>query len=92
MAKRRYGTIVNHLTDDPDTAVELAGKLGDDVLFHLAAAIADEQRRRAVDAGDEDAGRMRAGRHTVEHVVSWEIRRGRLVEVSQRSVKPAGMA
>jgi hypothetical protein len=55
MAQRRYGTIVKHLTDDPDTAGELAAKLSDDVLFHLSAALADEQRRRAVADGNEEA-------------------------------------
>lgn len=55
MAARRYGTIVSHLTNDPDTAVELASKLSDDVLAHLAAAIRDETRQRAVRAGDQQA-------------------------------------
>ena len=179
---RRYGTIVKHLSSDPETAVELARKLDDGVLVHLGAAIADEMRRRAVESGDEDAviadafetgfgrdgtavlpwitghyvvcpgslvaknrsshrcrfasvndtwvwdselliteikrsnpgtvdgfravallpivegteidivsGRQRSGQHNVEHVVSYEIRKGRLVEVSQRTVKSAGM-
>jgi len=52
---KRYGTIVRHLTDDPATAVELAQKLDDDVLVHLAAALADETRRRAVEQGDQQA-------------------------------------
>ncbi|MEM7091426.1 MAG: hypothetical protein AAF567_00380 [Actinomycetota bacterium] len=55
MASRRYGTIVGHLTNDPDTAVELVARLDDDVLVHLAAAIADETRRRAVASGDQQA-------------------------------------
>jgi hypothetical protein len=55
MASRRYGTIVRHLRDDPATAVELAAKLPDDVLHHLAEALRDESRRRAVAGGDHDA-------------------------------------
>lgn len=55
MATRRYGTIVGHLTNDPETAVELAAKLSDDVLMHLAAALRDETRRRAIETGDQDA-------------------------------------
>jgi hypothetical protein len=180
--KRRYGTIVRHLSDDPETAAELVAKLPDGVLIHLGAAIADEMGRRAVASGDEDAviddafetgfgrdgmgvmpwvsghyvvcpgsliaksrsshrcrfvsvddtwvwesdllinevkrsipgtadgfravallpiiegtqvdvvaGRQRQGQHTVEHVVSFVVRKGKLVEVSQRTVKPTGM-
>ena len=55
MATRRYGTIVKHLTDDPETAVELAAKLSDEVLHHLAQALADEARRRAIASGDHAA-------------------------------------
>ncbi|MFB0901576.1 MAG: hypothetical protein QMB08_01115 [Acidimicrobiales bacterium] len=55
MATRRYGTIVQHLTDDPATAVELAQRLNHDVLAHLAAALGDETRRRAVEHGDQQA-------------------------------------
>lgn len=55
MGSRRYGTIVRHLTDDPVTAVELARKLDDDVLTHLAAALGDETRRRAIQQGDQQA-------------------------------------
>lgn len=55
MATRRYGTIVKHLTGDPDTARELCAKLSDDVLIELGAAVHDEQRRRAQAAGDHDA-------------------------------------
>jgi len=55
MAARRYGTIVGHLKSDPETAVELAAKLPDDTLHHLATALADEARNRAVKQGDEDA-------------------------------------
>lgn len=182
MATRRYGTIVKHLTEDPETAVELVGRLSDDVLVHVGAAVADEVRRRAVESGDEDAviadafesgfgrdglgvlpwvsgafivcpgaliskgrashrcrfasvddtwvwdsgllltemkrsspgstggfraiallpivertgidvvtGRMRGGQHSVDHVVSFEVRRGALVEVSQRDIRAAGM-
>ena len=35
---------------------------------------------------DVVSGRSRNGQHSVEHVVSYEVRRGELVEVSQRSV------
>lgn len=55
MASRRYGTIVRHLTEDPETAVELAAKLDDQVLVHLAAALADETRRRAIQSGDQQS-------------------------------------
>lgn len=55
VATRRYGTIVSHLTNDPTTAVELVAKLDGDVLSHLAAAISDETRRRAVQAGDQQS-------------------------------------
>lgn len=55
VATRRYGTIVRHLTQDPATAVELAERLDDDVLVHLAAALGDETRRRAVEQGDQQA-------------------------------------
>lgn len=41
---------------------------------------------------DVVSGRQRQGQHSVEHVVSWEVRRGALVEVSQRTVKTTGMA
>lgn len=182
MATRRYGTIVKHLTDDPLTAVELVGKLNDEILLHLGEAIADEVQRRAVEDGDQDAviaeafehgfgkdgmasrpwingpyvvcpgaiisknkanhrcrfvsvndtwiwdsmeliheekrsspgkadgfravallpkiermeldvvtGRARSGQHSVDHVISYEIRKGELVEVSQRNVAPKGM-
>jgi hypothetical protein len=55
MATRRYGTIVRHLKEDPDTAVELAAKLPDDQLIELAAALRDEMQRRARESGDADA-------------------------------------
>jgi hypothetical protein len=46
-----------------------------------------------VDGAELDvvSGRARGGRHSVEHVVSYEVRRGELVEVSRRSVTPANM-
>ena len=40
---------------------------------------------------DVVTGRLRSGRHLVEHVVSYEVRRGALVEVGQRAVKATGM-
>ena len=55
MATRRYGTIVRHLTDDPETAVELAQRLDDDVGGHRAAALGAATRRRAVEQGDQQA-------------------------------------
>lgn len=55
MVRPRFGTIVRHLTDDPEVAPELVGRLDDDVLSHLGAAVRDEIRRRAVEAGDRDA-------------------------------------
>ena len=54
-ARRRYGTIVRHLTEDPETARELCEKLPDDALFELGAAIRDEVSRRARQGGDQDA-------------------------------------
>jgi hypothetical protein len=40
---------------------------------------------------DVVTGRARTGGHSVEHVVSYEIRGGQLVEVSQRTVTPGRM-
>lgn len=40
---------------------------------------------------DVVSGRARAGGHAVEHVVSFEVRAGELVEVSQRDVTPRNM-
>ena len=40
---------------------------------------------------DVVSGRARGGQHSVELVVSMEVRRGELVEVAQRSVTAAGM-
>lgn len=181
LATRRYGTIVKHLRDDPDTARELAAKLSDDLLIHLNAAIHEEIRERALASGDRDAviaaafesgfgrdglavqpwiegpfvvcpgglvaknrgnhrcqfvsvddtwiwesaeliheekrstpgaedgfravavlpvvegmgldvvrAKMRQGQHAVERVVSYEVRRGELVEVAQRNVSAHG--
>ena len=55
MATRRYGTIVRHLREDPDTAGELAAKLPDEQLIELAAALRDEMQKRARESGDSDA-------------------------------------
>ena len=55
MATRRYGTIVRHLKEDPDTAAELAAKLPDDQLIELAAALRDEMQQHARASGDADA-------------------------------------
>jgi hypothetical protein len=40
---------------------------------------------------DVVSGRARTGSHAVEHVVSFEVRAGELVEVSQRDVSPRNM-
>jgi hypothetical protein len=40
---------------------------------------------------DVVSGRARGGRHSVEHVVSYEVRGGQLTEVSQRTVVAANM-
>lgn len=40
---------------------------------------------------DVVTGKARGGQHSVDHVVSYEIRGGELVEVSQRTVTPANM-
>lgn len=55
MAIRRYGTIVRHLREDPDTARELVAKLPDEALVELGAAIRDEVMGRARAAGDQAA-------------------------------------
>ena len=55
MATRRYGTIIRHLREDPDTAAELAARLPDESLVELGAAIRDEVGRRARQNGDADA-------------------------------------
>ncbi len=182
MATRRYGTIIRHLTEDPDTAPELCAKLSEDTLFHLAAAVTAELQERALSSGDRDAviaegfekgfgrdglgllpwvqglfivcpggmiaknrgnhkcrfvsvndcwvwdsaeliceekrstpgvldgfravallpvldgmeldvvkGKMRSGQHSVDSVVSFVVKRGELIEVSQRVVSSAGM-
>ena len=46
-----------------------------------------------VDGSEIDvvSGRARSGSHAVEHVVSYEVRVGELVEVSQRDVTPKNM-
>ena len=59
MATRRYGTIVRHLKEDPDTAAELAAKLPDDQLIELAAALRDEMQQRARASGDAEIPRRR---------------------------------
>ena len=55
--------------------------------------IADEFVNESFDGTGIDvvAGRARGGQHSVDHVVSFEVRRGRLVEVSQRTVAAANM-
>jgi hypothetical protein len=40
---------------------------------------------------DVVTGRARGGQHSVDHVVSYEVRAGELIEVSQRTVTPANM-
>ena len=40
---------------------------------------------------DVVSGKARSGQHSVDHVVSYEVRGGELVEVSQRTVTPANM-
>lgn len=40
---------------------------------------------------DVVTGKARSGQHSVDHVVSYEVRAGELVEVSQRTVTPANM-
>lgn len=55
MATRRFGTIVRHLREDPDAAAQLAGKLPDEQLIELAAALRDEMQKRARESGNDDA-------------------------------------
>lgn len=40
---------------------------------------------------DVVSGKARQGQHSVDRVVSYEVRSGELLEVSQRTVAPAGM-
>jgi hypothetical protein len=40
---------------------------------------------------DVVTGKARGGQHSVDHVISYEVRAGELVEVSQRTVTPANM-
>lgn len=40
---------------------------------------------------DVVTGRARSGQHAVDHVVSYEVRAGDLVEVSQRTITPRNM-
>lgn len=40
---------------------------------------------------DVVTGKARSGQHSVDHVVSYEVRSGELVEVSQRNVTPANL-
>ncbi len=40
---------------------------------------------------DVVSGKARSGQHQLEKVISYEVRRGKLVEVSQRTVTAAGM-
>ena len=51
MAARRYGTIIRHLSEDPDTCRELCEKLPDDVLIELGAAIRIHRKGRGGGAG-----------------------------------------
>lgn len=40
---------------------------------------------------DVVTGRARSGQHHVDRVVSYKVKRGKLVEVAQRNIKPQGM-
>jgi len=60
---------------------------GADEGFRAVALIAIVEGTRL----DVVSGRLKSGQHRVERVVSYEVRTGDLVEVSQRSVTPAGM-
>jgi hypothetical protein len=55
MTTRRFGPWIKLLTTEPESVAALVGKMPDELLTEVAAAIQDEQRRRAVDAGDQDA-------------------------------------
>lgn len=41
---------------------------------------------------DVVSGKLRSGQHSVDKVISFELRAGELVEVSQRTISAAGMA
>jgi len=51
----RFGAVVRHLTEEPQTAAALVERLDDAALANLAASLSDEVRRRALAAGDRDA-------------------------------------
>lgn len=55
MPARRFATTVRHLCEEPESVVELVEQLPDETIDHLAAALRDEARRRALAAGDHDA-------------------------------------
>lgn len=40
---------------------------------------------------DVVTGRARSGQHQVDRVVSFKVKRGKLVEIAQRNIKPQGM-
>ncbi|MFT7598232.1 MAG: hypothetical protein ACI8TP_001153 [Acidimicrobiales bacterium] len=40
---------------------------------------------------DVVSGKARSGQHSVDKVISFKVKRGKLVEVAQRNVTPAGM-
>ncbi len=55
MANRRFGPLLQRLTQEPDALVELVQRMPDALLVEFACAVHDEQRRRAVEGGDQDA-------------------------------------
>lgn len=55
MSAEPASEVVRRLASEPEAAVELVGQLPDETLYHLAAAIRDELRGRAMSAGDHDA-------------------------------------
>lgn len=79
---------------DPESIVHSVRDLSDDELHNLAEVVRQVQIERAVallplvdgTALDVVSGRARGGQHSVEHVISYEVRSGDLVEVSQRTV------
>ncbi len=55
MAKRRFGPLFADLLRDPASLGEFVAKMPDALLVELAAAVADEQQKRAIAGGDQEA-------------------------------------
>ena len=72
----------------PEQIIDSVRGLSDDGLHNLAEVVRQVQIERAIDVV---SGRARSGQHSVDQVVSCEVRDEDLVEVSQRNVAAAKM-